>query len=355
MQQARLGRTGLLVSRIGFGAIRLPHVSSAVAEACLNRALDLGVNFVDTARGYGDSEAKIGKALKHRRDEYVLATKTGAMEASAARVELDTSLRELRTDRIDLYQLHSVSDPERWAKVTGPGGALEAAKKAKEEGKALHLGISIHRDLETMRAAIGCGEFETIMLAYNPLDSENVGAEIMPLAQAAGVGVIVMKPLSGGGLTARVGDDKSADPLSVDCLRCILSRAEVSVAIPGIELVAEVEANVTAAERPMGEAEREALLRRIGALGKSFRYGQVCLQCGYCLPCPNEVPIPSIMRAAMMAREYPDNLRHMGVELYRSLEVKAEACKDCETCLPRCPASLPIPERLREAAVLLAR
>ncbi len=354
MQYVRLGQTDLRVSRVGFGAIRLPQVAFEVADACLNRALDLGVNFVDTARGYDDSEAKIAKALARRRSEYVLATKTGAADAADLTSELEASLRELQTDHIDLYQLHSVSDLQRWQRVTAPGGALQAAKKAQQQGKVLHLGISIHRDLDTMRAAIACGEFESIMLAYNPLDPENVREEIMPLAHRAAMSVIIMKPLSGGALSARVGEEKTADPLAVDCLRLILSHPEVSVVIPGIESPPEIEANVTAADRPMQEAEKESLLRRIAALGKSFRYGQVCLQCGYCLPCPNEVPIPKIMRAIMMAREYPENLRPMGRALYDSLVVKADACEECETCLPKCPASLRIPQRLREALALFA-
>jgi len=350
MQYVTLGRTGLRVSRVGFGAIRLPDVEYEVAEAALNRALDLGVNFVDTARDYGDSEHKIGKALAKRRSEYYLATKTAARDAKGAQRELETSLRELGTDYIDLYQLHSVSDPALWEQVSAPGGALEAARRGVEKGTIRHLGVSVHRDLQVMRKVIESGAFETIMLAYNPLDPEGVREEILPLARERGLGVIIMKPLSGGGLTARVGESKEADALSVDCLRYVLAESSVDVVIPGIESVSEIEADVRAAERPMtDEGERRALLERIAKLGKSFRYGQVCLQCGYCLPCPEGVPIPQVMRAMMMAREYPEQQRWMGKALYQSLAVTASACVECETCLRKCPGGLPIPAKMKEA------
>ena len=177
MRYKKLGGTGLEVSVIGYGAIKLPRISQDVATACINRALDLGVNFIDTARAYGDSERKIGIATEGRRDEFYIATKTGERTADGAKADLKTSLSELKMDRIDLWQLHSVSDREQYEKVMGPGGALEAAKWAKKQGLVDHIGITIHRDLDVMRDAIESGEFETIMLAHSVLDQESVEAQ----------------------------------------------------------------------------------------------------------------------------------------------------------------------------------
>ncbi|HIE50591.1 MAG TPA: aldo/keto reductase [Armatimonadetes bacterium] len=358
MQYRRLGKTDLQVSVIGFGAIKLPGISAEEASAALNRALDLGINFVDTARNYRDSEEKIGRALSGRREEFYLATKTGKRDAEGVRADLETSLRELRTEVIDLYQLHSVSSPGEWEKVMAPGGALEAVVKAKEEGKIRHIGISIHRALNVMREAITCDEFETVMLAYSPLDQEGVAAEILPLAKKHDLGVIVMKPLSGGLLATPQPEGKprrpGPDPLVVGSLHYIISNPNVSVVIPGMQSVREVEENAPVGDRPepMTAEERAELFRALGSLGREFRYGQVCLRCGYCQPCSQGIPIPEVFRAVDMYRSYPEELKGLAVEVYRKLEVKPTECVECEECIPKCPAGLEIPTRLKEAVEL---
>ena len=136
--------------------------------------------------------------LKERRSECFIATKTTARDADGLMEDLETSLGNLQTDTIDVYQLHTVSDMDTYEKVMAPGGALEGAKKAKAQGKIHHIGITIHRDLDTMRAAIQSDEFETIMLAYSVLDQEGVGVEIIPMAKERNMGIVNMKPLSGG-------------------------------------------------------------------------------------------------------------------------------------------------------------
>ena len=352
MQTRRLGRTGLEVSAIGFGAIKLPKISEEEATAALMRALELGVNFIDTARNYRDSESKIGAALKGRRDEFVLATKTSTRDADGAQTDLETSLANLQTDFIDVYQLHSVSTPEAWEEAMGAGGALEAAQQARSEGLVRHIGITIHRALGVMRQAIECGEFETIMVAYSPLDQEGVETEILPLAAEHDMGVITMKPLSGGALCLPPEERPAGgDPVARDSLRYILGNPAVTVAIPGIEAVGEVEQNVAIASPfvPLTDDERDALTKRIAELKRSVRYGQVCLRCGYCQPCPEGVNIPEVFRAWDMVREYPDSLKHHGFELYQALEVDALQCVECRECEEKCPAGIAIPERLREA------
>ncbi len=360
MEYRRLGRTELRVSAIGFGAIKLPDVSFEEANRALNRALDLGINFVDTARVYKDSEEKIGRAISHRRDDFYLATKTYGRDAKSAMEDLHTSLRQLRTDYVDLWQLHSVSSQREWEQVMAPGGALEAAKKAVEQGKVRHIGISIHRELSVMRKAIECGEFETIMLAYSPLDQEGVEAEILPLAAEHDMGVIIMKPLSGGQLVRpeeqRQPGLGGADAIVAGSLRYVLSNPHVSCVIPGMKAVREVEENAALASPfvPISEEEVAELRRLIGSMGRDFRYGQVCLRCGYCMPCPQGINIPEVFRAADMKRGYPDELKYLGDQLYASLPVKADACTACEQCVSKCPAGLPIPEKMREVVQLFA-
>ena len=347
-----------MVTQIGFGAIKLPRIDERTASECLNRALDLGINFIDTARNYKDSEAKIGKTLKGRRDEYYLATKSSTRDAEGLLADLETSLTELQTDVIDVYQLHTVSDENTWEKVMSPGGALEAAKKAQQQGKFKHLGLSVHRALPVMRKAIECGEFETVMLAYSALDQEGVEDEILPLAKEHDLGVITMKPLSGGLLVgAEEGQGNAeADPVVRGSLRYVLANDAVSVAIPGMQCVKEVEENAATGEMAgtMADEERDSLIALLGSLKKEYRYGQVCLRCEYCLPCPQEIEIPAIFRALEMAENYPDALKRLGKELYDSLEVKPDACEKCETCMEKCPAGINIPERLQAAAQALA-
>ena len=359
MRKRILGRTGLEVSVIGFGAIKLPGVQRDDAVRIINRALDLGVNYVDTARNYRDSEEKIGLVLKDRRDDCFIATKTTARDASGLMKDLETSLRDLQTDKIDVYQLHTVSDGETYKRVMAPGGALEGAKKAKSQGKIDHIGITIHRDLNTMKAAIESDEFETLLVAYSPLDQENVSDEILPMARERDMGVIIMKPLSGGLLCLpehqreKLGD--KPDPIATGSLRYILSNENVTLAIPGMQRMREVEEDVPVGNMPkMSQEEATELLRSIGSMGREYRYGQVCLRCGYCQPCPQGVVIPTIFRALDMYRNYPESLKHQGVELYASLEIKADACEECEQCMEKCPAGLSIPELLKEVVEIFS-
>ena len=348
-----------MVTPIGFGGIKLHGLEPKVAEACLNRALDLGVNFVDTARNYTSSEAKIGAALKGRRHEYCLATKSASRDESALMQDLETSLRELQTDVIDLYQLHTVSDRKTYEQVMAPKGALEGAKKAHRQGKFMHLGVTIHRDIGVMRDCIECGEFETIMLAHSVMDPESVVASgILDLARDHGMGVVVMKALAGGAISSPCADNGHVkdDPIVRGVLRHLLSDDRLSCIIPGIMRVEEVEENVATCEMKAALTDEELtqLLEGIGKLGKKLRYGQTCLRCGYCQPCPQGIAVPEVFRAADMYEGYPENLKHQALELYASLDPKPDVCAECDKCTEKCPAQIDIPARLKQAAEMLA-
>jgi len=351
LQKRRLGRTNLQVSIIGFGGIKLPLVKRDEASKVLNRALDLGINFVDTARGYGDSEEKIGLVISDRRDEVYISTKSPARTAEGMEKDIETSLRTLRTDHIDLYMCHNLRFPSDYDKVMGPDGAMEALQKAKEEGIIGHIGFSCHRFHETMERGIRSGIFEAIMVAYNTLNDEMVDETILPLAGKCDVGVIAMKPLAGGALASAPPELtlEGETPITVrQALRFVLANKNVTLAIPGMTKVREVEENVWVGETftEMTEEEKRELVAASEALGKDF-----CRSCGYCQPCPQGIRIPIILRHLAYYKNY--GLTDWAKGRYGMVEIKADACAECYECKEKCPYSLDVPELLREAHALL--
>jgi hypothetical protein len=359
LEKRRLGKTDLSVTLFGFGAIKFPHISAQDAADALDRAIDLGVNFIDTARGYGDSEAKIGPVLKRRRGEVYIATKTGKRNAKDAMAELETSLRNLQTDCIDLYQAHWVCNSDVLDQVLAPGGALEAFRKAKDRGKIRHYGITMHRHHAAIRRAIESDLFETIMLAYNPIDEEGTGPELIPLAAKHDMGVIIMKPLSGGVLVSPPGSEKvdGLDPVVAGTLRGIAINPHVTTVIPGMISAEQVDENYRAitGAGAFDETARRRLFETIASMKKELRYGQLCLSCGYCAPCRQGIDIPMVFRALYMHQSYPEDQRFMGQEVYDDLATPPDACEECGECLERCPAGIDIPARLKEAMAALGR
>jgi len=368
MQYRSLGKTGLKVSVIGFGGFPIGYVQPDEAVEALNKALDLGVNFIDTAPSYDDSEEKIGVVLKERKDECFIATKTNKYTADEAMKDIERSLTKLHVDRIDLHQIHDTANElEAYRRVVGPGGALEALKKAKAQGKIDHIGIAVHWALDVMKEAIRSQEFETLMISFSPLDQEGVAREVIPLAKEHDVGVIVMKSLlegdlttpgSSGGRLARLHGIRGRHPVPNDnlvegCLKYVLSVPGVSTVIPGMTSVAEVEEDTRVGDMPlhMTESERGELYNQIGRLGRRFNpFGQTCLHCGYCEPCPEGVKISETYRAWDMYvthPPYPKNLNRRGLDLFRSMQGKTGICTECRQCEENCPARLPIASQLR--------
>lgn len=352
MIKKRLGRTGLRVSVIGFGCIKLPLVDKSTASKLLNRALDLGINFFDTARAYGDSEEKIGLAISDRRDEFYLCTKSQALTAEDMKRDIERSLKALRTDYIDVYMCHNLRWPSDYDRVMGPGGAMEALLEAREEGVIGHIGFSCHRFHETMERGIRSGLFEVIMVSYNILNDELVDEAILPLAKKMDLGVIAMKPLAGGVLAAPPDELKAVSKIPVtaeQALRFVLANENVDVAIPGMMKLQEVEENARIGENlpSMTYEEKRRLIEAVEALGRSF-----CRGCGYCQPCPQGIRIPIILRQLAYAKQY--GLLEWARGRYRMVEVKADACVECGSCMEKCPYGLNVPEMLREAHRILS-
>ena len=349
MRYRRLGRTNLQVSAIGFGGMQIPAVPEAQAIDCLNRALDLGVNYIDTARVYGDGEDKVGKVMRTRRDECILSSKTVENEAPGALRSLDESLKALQTDKIDIYCCHGTNLIRRFERIMMRGGAVDALKKARAQGKIDFIGFSSHWNLEMIKAMIRSDEFDMMIVPYNLVDIEGMGAEVIPLAKERDMGVVTMKPLWGGRLTTPVPKDSPSvpdDPILRGCLKFNLSNDAVSSVIPGMTTIAEAEtcARMGDVTEPITEDEKRVLYEALGQLGKGF-----CLQCGYCMPCPEGVDIPRIYAARHHYIDYPES-NYLGVNNYANIEGKPDLCNECGECEKKCPARLPIIQEIKDTA-----
>ncbi len=278
MDRVRLGSTGLEVSQVGFGGIPIIPLEPDEAVAVVRHCFESGVNFFDTANMYPTSEEKIGTALLGVRDAAVIATKTAQRTAAGAAEQLELSLRRLQTDRIDLYQLHNVSNQEALDQVLAPGGAYEAVARARKAGKVRCIGISSH-SIATATAALKTGLFQTLQFPFNFIESDPAEA-LFPLALRQDVGIIGMKPLGGGVL-------ERADL----CFR-FLQRHPHVVPIPGIRDRGEIDQILALYRdpRPLG-AEDEREIKRIRSdVGERF-----CHRCEYCMPCAQGVLIPQVL------------------------------------------------------------
>jgi predicted aldo/keto reductase-like oxidoreductase len=322
-----LGNTGLNISEVGFGCIPIIRLPADDAVRVLQHAYGQGITFYDTANAYRDSEAKIGMAFQGIRDKVVLATKTMKRDAAGAREHLETSLRMLKTDYIDLFQLHQVAQEKDWQSITAAGGALEAAIKAKEEGKVRHIGITSH-NLSMAIKLMKTGIFETIMFPFNFIE-DAAKEEMISLAQESKMAFIAMKPFAGGAI------DNAA--LAFKFLR----QYPEAVVIPGFDSVSSVDEVLSFYERAntFGEQDRAAIEQVRKNLGKQF-----CRRCEYCQPCPQGVAItPAMGYPIVAARMSPA----VSVEFSKGPMESVPKCVECGVCISRCPYELPIPEILK--------
>lgn len=326
-----LGRTGIKVRALGFGGIPIQRVTEEEAVRVVRRCYELGINYFDTARGYTNSEERIGKALEDVRDEVFLATKSHQRTREGIEAELQTSLDNLRTGWIDVYQLHNISYESQWEQVTSEGGTIEAVMEAKEEGLINHISITSHNP-ELLTKIVKEDIFETVMIPYNYLAVEP-SEELLPLCKKLDVGTIIMKPFGGGAFTN-----------ANTALKYVLSKPFVDITIPGMMSVSEVEENVEVASGDLKLTEEEMRLieRDREQLGNQF-----CRACNYCQPCPQDIPISFVLRAE------DQMLRRMGwsesrVDMVKEAKNKVDTCIECGECEERCPYELPIRELLPE-------
>lgn len=326
MEYTMLGQTGLRVSRMGFGGIPIQKTDARVTRALMEELCAHGVNYIDTARGYTVSESYLGEALVGLRDRFVLATKSMARTREAMEKDIETSLANLRTDHIDLYQVHNPSMAELDT-VCAPGGALEALLAAKAAGKIRHIGLTAHM-ASVFERALTLPWVETVMFPYNIVETQ--GEALMRRAREQGVGFICMKPLAGGAI-----EDATL------ALRFIRQSDDVSVVIPGMCDVREIAQNLAAMEddSPLSGAELERIEAIRRELGTEF-----CRRCNYCQPCTAGISMSGIFVLEGYLARY--GLGDWARQRYAAMAKKAGDCVGCGLCETRCPYQLPIRKML---------
>lgn len=330
MEYVTLGKTGLKVSRMGLGGIPIQRIDAEGTKSLLHKLADQGVNYIDTARGYTVSEEYLGYALEGIRDKFVLATKSMARTKESMAADIEKSLHNLRTDYINLYQVHNPS-MEQLEHVLAAGGALEALQEAKAAGKIGHIGLTAH-STEVFARALELDWVETIMFPYNIVESQ--GEELIAKCKEKNIGFIDMKPLAGGAI-----EDGTL------ALRYVCSNPDVTVVIPGMAEIRELDENMAACSdsTPLTEEELKKMEEVRAQLGNDF-----CRRCNYCAPCTVGINIPSVFLFAGYLQRY--DLADWAKERYSTLKVKASACIGCGKCEPRCPYHLPIREKLKVCA-----
>ena len=329
MQYVTLGKTGLKISRLGFGGIPIQRTTKEGTKDLILKMHKAGINFIDTARAYTVSEEYLGYALEGIRDDFFIATKSMSRNKEGMARDIATSLKNLRTDYIDLYQVHNVT-PAQLETVMGENGALEALLEAKEKGLIGHIGLTAH-SLDTFRIATELDWVETIMFPYSIVETQ--GEELIKKCREKNIGFIDMKPLAGGAI-----EDASL------AIRYILSNESVSVVIPGMAEVDELEQNLAAAENTAPLSQEE--LKRIENIRESLGT-QFCRRCNYCAPCSAGISISSVFLFEGYLSRY--GLEDWARARYSALPAKASDCIDCGACEPRCPYNLPIRQMLRKA------
>ncbi len=362
LQKRTLGRTALQVSIVGFGGTWISQLSTDEAVNVVQRAFELGINYFDTAKLDGDSEEKIGAALKDVRDECVLATKTASRTKSESLADFKTSLRRLKTDRLDLIQLHGIDDEKTLEKAMGPNGSLGMCKKARSEGLVDYIGITSHKPRVLIKA-IKTNEFDTVLVPLNVVTRQALEA-LIPLAKELEIGVAIMKPLSAKTsklitclyepslsllsdepeLKTLLGQDKRS--MVHNALRFVLAQ-DVSVVVTGFKSIEEVETAAKVGEN-YGGLTRDEKNRFSAQFDRKY-----CRDCGLCLPCPQNVDIAAILRFHTLYTTY--GLKNWAQKLYNGLEVDVTNCTECGECEPKCPYKLPIISLLKEAQVCLQR
>lgn len=318
MKKFILGRIGLEISRTGFGALPIQRVSFEEASQLLNRALDAGITYIDTARAYTDSEEKIGSAISHRRSEFYIATKTHAKTAEGFWKDLETSLKLLNVDCIDVYQFHN---PPFVPVPGGEDGLYDAAVKAREAGKIRFIGITQH-SIERAEFAANSGLYDTLQYPFNHLATEREVA-LVKTCREKNVGFVAMKALSGGLVTdARI-------PFAY------LSEFDNVVPIWGFQKMWELEQVLDFSEHPFEITDE---IRALIAKDRAELVGGFCRSCGYCLPCPVGIPIQNANRMKQLLGRavWQDYVTPQ----WQAEMAKIDDCIQCGACASRCPYEL---------------
>jgi predicted aldo/keto reductase-like oxidoreductase len=327
MRYITLGRTGLEISELGFGGIPIIRLDTETAIQVLRRAYERGITFYDTANAYRDSEDKIGRAFEGMRGKVIIATKTIQRNAKSATDQLENSLRMLKTDYIDIYQLHQIAQEKDWQAVTAPDGALEAVTKAKKEGKIRFIGATSH-NLSMAVKLVKSGLFSTIQFPFNFIE-DAAKDELFHVARDLGMGIISMKPFAGGMID------------NAEVAIKYLRQYPDTVPIPGYDSVDSVDQVTSYYQLPneVTDNDRKLMEQYRLDLGKQF-----CRRCEYCQPCPNGVMITMAMGYKLVASRMSPAV---SVNFARLAMESVKHCTECEICIERCPYELPIHDMLK--------
>lgn len=330
MQYRILGKTGLQISALGFGGIPIQRISVLQAKLLLRRVMEVGVNYIDSARGYTVSEEYLGQALEGMRDKFVLATKSMARDKEGMARDIDISLKNFRTDYIDLYQFHN-PNAAQLEQILAPGGAMEAMQEAKAAGKIGHIGITLH-SLDVFEQVVEMDWVESVMFPYNIVETQ--GEEMIAKCAEKNIGFVCMKPVAGGAL-----EDAAL------AMRFVAANKNVSVVIPGMADISELEQNLTAVNdgTPLREDELREIQRIRSEMGTTF-----CRRCNYCQPCSAGLNISGMFTFEAYHNRY--GLQDWASGRYLALPKYASDCVDCGACEERCPYQLPIRDMLKKVA-----
>jgi len=371
VQYTEFGGTGIQVSRLGFGCMRFPSrevdgkkvFDEEESIRMMHRAMELGVNYFDTAPGYCEKQSEIivGKALKGRRDKVYLSTKYPSEEASGDDLErkLETSLKKLDTDYIDFYHMWGISLKTFVERLDTPDGPMARARKLRDAGVIRHISFSFHDAPENMIEIIRRGEgvFASVLCQYNLLDRANEDA--IAYAHEQGLGVTIMGPVGGGRLGAPSKVIQDLLPGKVQssaemALRFVMNNRNVNIALSGMSSMDMVEENAAVASN-MEPLTPEEEARIAASLEENRRLADLyCTGCNYCMPCPKGINIPEIFKMMNYHRVYGltkfarDNYARIGKEPWLNFQ-NAAACVQCGACEKKCPQHLHIREQLRAA------
>ena len=321
MQTVTLGKTGITVNKNGFGALPIQRIGKEEAVRLVRKAYDAGITFFDTARFYTDSEEKLGEAFDGMREKVYLATKTAAANAEEFWEQLETSLNNLRTDYIDIYQFHN---PSFCPKPGDGSGLYEAMAEAKAQGKVRHIGITNHR-LAVADEAIASGLYGTLQFPFCYL-ADDKDIALAEKCREAGMGFIAMKALSGGLIT------NSAAAYAFE------AQYDNVLPIWGVQKESELDEFLSYIEHPPVMTEELAALI---ARDREELRGDFCRGCGYCMPCPAGIEINNCARMSLLLRRSPSELQ-LTPEVQEKMK-KIENCLHCDQCKSKCPYGLDTP------------
>jgi predicted aldo/keto reductase-like oxidoreductase len=328
MEKIRLGKTNLIVTKLGWGGIPIQRAGEREAVSVIRAVIELGVDLLDTARAYTNSEHRIGLALQ-RMDRPVILSSKSLVRTAKIYNEVHESLKQMKVKKVNIYHLHGVSDFEDYEKVMAPGGAYEGLMRARDEGLVDHIGITSH-NLNVLERAIGDGYFDVIMACYSFLEPD-AAQKVFPLAKEKDIGMLAMKPFSGGVI-------EEAGP----ALRFVLSTANI-VPIPGSETLKKARENwkIFTEGGSLTDKDKE----RIEAIKKEFNR-QFCRRCDYCQPCTEKINIQFAVGLKTIVKRFGPHVQEL--KWMMDLIEKARNCSECGECLPRCPYQLPIPDIIKE-------